>query len=364
MSVIRHLYVHVPFCTHVCPYCGFFKTRNVPAETRGFVPALLAEARWARANFDVQPLTVYFGGGTPSALSVTQLEELFAGWPWPLPVGEFTFEANPLTVSARKAAVLRAAGVNRVSLGAQAFDTASLKLLGRRHDAGAVRDTLKILRAAGFDNINLDLMFALPGQTLAQWQGTLSAAVALRPEHISAYNLSYEEDTEFFNRLATGVWRADADRDREFFLQTTELLARHGFEFYEISNYARAGFASAHNRAYWRGEDYLGIGPGACATVGLERWQNVADNRRYVEALALTGAPPREIEPLTVTVKHAERVMLGLRTREGVPLPLLAGKDAALRNLEQEGLLVIVNDSAALTVRGRLVADSITELLI
>ncbi|MDR2463535.1 MAG: radical SAM family heme chaperone HemW [Verrucomicrobiales bacterium] len=362
MSAVRHLYVHVPFCTHICPYCGFFKTRNVPGETRGFAAALLAELKWARENFDLRTETIYFGGGTPSALSVTQLEELFAGWP--LTAREFTFEANPLTVSARKAAVLRAAGVNRASLGAQAFDGETLKMLGRRHDAEAVRGTMRILRAAGFDNINLDLMFALPGQSFERWQRSLSAAVAARPEHISAYNLNYEEDTEFFARLSAGVWRADADREREFFLRTGDFLARHGFEFYEISNYARAGFESAHNRAYWRGEDYIGIGPGACSTVGMERWQNIADNQRYVETLTRTGAPPREIEPLTVGVKNSERIMLGLRTREGVTLTALAGKDGTLRNLEREGLLVIVNGNAALTVKGRLVTDSITELLI
>ncbi|MDR1144515.1 MAG: radical SAM family heme chaperone HemW [Verrucomicrobiales bacterium] len=362
-AVIQHLYIHVPFCAHLCPYCGFFKTRNVPAETRGFVPALLAELRWARANFDVRPLTVYFGGGTPTALSVSQLEELFAGWPWPLAAREFTVEANPLTVSARKAAVLRAAGVNRVSLGAQAFDAASLRLLGRRHDADGVRATVAVLRAAGFDNLNLDLMYALPGQTFAQWASSLSAAVALAPEHLSAYNLSYEEDTEFFRHFIASGGGADTDREREFFLRTTAHLARHGYAQYEISNFARAGRESAHNRAYWRGEDYLGCGPGACSTVGLQRWQNLADNRRYVEALTVTGAPPRDLEPLTVKMKTAEKIMLGLRTREGVPLTLLAGQPDALENLIREGLLTVSGDRAALTLAGRLVTDSVAELL-
>jgi oxygen-independent coproporphyrinogen III oxidase len=330
---------------------------------KDFVPSLLAELKWARENFDLQPETIFFGGGTPTALSVGQLELLFADWPW-REVREFTFEANPLTISPRKAEVLRLAGVNRVSLGAQAFDEATLKTLGRTHNAEDVRKTVKILRAAGFSNINLDLMFALPGQTFEQWRGSLLAAMELKPEHISAYNLNYEEDTEFFNKLKAGVWRVEESAEKDFFGYAEEFLAQHGFAHYEISNYARDGYESIHNQAYWRGADYLGLGPGACSTVGLQRWQNIANTQLYAKSLTATGEPLREIEPLTTTTKSAEKILLGLRTSEGVNLSLLADKKDALTNLEQEGLITILCNYATLTRKGKLVADSVTELLI
>ena len=363
MSIIRHLYVHVPFCTHICPYCAFYKTRNLSAEMRDFVPSLLAELKWARENFDLQPETIFFGGGTPTALSVSQLETLFADWPWRA-VREFTFEANPLTISPRKAKTLRLAGVNRISLGAQAFDEPSLKILGRTHNADDVRKTVEILRTAGFGNVNLDLMFALPGQTFAQWQSSLLAAVELQPEHISAYNLNYEEDTEFFNKLKAGVWRVEETQEKDFFSYAGEFLAQHGFGHYEISNYARAGFESIHNQAYWLGADYLGLGPGACSTVGWQRWKTVANNQLYTSTLMAKGEPLREIEPLTADTKRAEKILLGLRTRDGVATSLLAERRDVLTNLEREGLITVLSDRAALTTKGKLVADSVTELLI
>jgi oxygen-independent coproporphyrinogen-3 oxidase len=363
MSVIRHLYVHVPFCTHICPYCAFYKTRNLTTEMKDFVPSLLAELKWARENFDLQPETIFFGGGTPTALSVLQLEALFAQWPW-REVREFTFEANPLTISPRKAEVLRLAGVNRISLGAQAFDEPSLKILGRTHQAEDIRATMAVLRRAGFDNINLDLMFALPGQTFEQWQSSLLAAVELQPEHISAYNLNYEEDTEFFDKLQAGVWRVEESHEKEFFGYAEEFLAGHGFDHYEISNYARNGFESVHNHAYWLGADYLGLGPGACSTVGLQRWKTVANTQLYGSTLMAKGEPLREMEPLTANTKNAEKILLGLRTREGAALSLLADKRDVLTNLEQEGLITLLSDRATLTTKGKLVADSVTELLI
>lgn len=360
--LIRHVYIHVPFCTHICPYCAFHKERNVGDSFRHFLPALKREIRWALENFDLKPQTVFFGGGTPSALSLRQWEELFAIWPW-LSVTEFTVEANPLTLSQAKAALLRSGGVNRISLGAQSLDAEMLKVLGRTHQPGDVAETMKILRAAGFDNINLDLMFSLPGQTLASWQATLHQALALHPEHISTYNLTYEEDTEFLRRQQSGLYQENEVISRSMAECAHDLLEEAGFDHYEISNFARPGRASVHNLAIWRGADYLGLGPSACSTVAGQRWKNAADTRRYIESLVESGEPPREFEALTPAQRDEEMILLGLRTREGFDAKLVR-QPSALEDLMNEGLVEIAAGRVRLSRQGRLVADAVTELLI
>src|SRR5204863_6258034 len=209
--------------------------------------------------------------------------------------------------------------VNRISLGVQSWDEDLLKTLGREHSAPQAKKSFQILRDAGFSNINVDLMFGLPGQTIEQWRVTLEKTIALQPEHISAYCLTYEEDTEFFLRQSRGEFRQDADTDAEFFEMTMSILEDAGYEHYEISNYARPGYSSVHNRAYWLGEDYLGMGPSAVSTVDMQRWQNVCDYRAYIDR-ALSGQSPRgSSETLTREMKRTERMALSLRTRDGIP---------------------------------------------
>lgn len=360
---IGHLYVHVPFCTHICPYCAFVKTKNTLPLMKAFLPALKAELKRAVAEHEIQPRTVYFGGGTPSALSPVQLEDLFSGWPFGA-VEEFTMEVNPATITPGKAELLRRVGVNRISLGVQSFDPAELKLLGRTHTAEQVAETVAILRRAGFDNISIDLMFALPGQDLAGWRRNLDAAVALEPQHVSAYNLTFEEDTEFLTRLESGEFKADSERDAAFFELTVEHLGPLGFEAYEISNFAREGWQSLHNRAYWEGKDYLGFGPGACSTVGLERYTNTGDVERYCRETVEGGMSPRETEPLTSHTRQVERIVLGLRTSRGVSLREMEPWQGVVDQLKTEGWLVTNGDRAILTPRGRLVADSIAEIFV
>src|ERR1700726_1738976 len=268
-DTIRHLYLHIPFCARICPYCAFYKELLDRSQTQRFCDALLRELRQYR---HLVPSTIYFGGGTPTALSTSQLELLLSGFHEQLDLSqlvEWTFEANPGSVSPRKRKALRKFGVNRISLGVQSWDDELLKLLGREHNARQAGESFRILRAAGFANINVDLMFALPGQTRAQWRTTLEKTISLQPEHISTYCLTYEEDTEFFRRHARGEFRQDADADAEFFESAMSILENAGYEHYEISNYARPGFSSVHNRAYWAGEDYIGIGPRAFSTRGL-----------------------------------------------------------------------------------------------
>src|SRR6266536_1795566 len=273
-SPIRHIYVHIPFCARICPYCAFYKDLLDRSQTWRFCEAILRELDQTRRSFVVSPETIYFGGGTPTALTTAQLEFLLRGFRERLDLSfleEWTIEANPGSVSMRKAALLRKLGVTRISLGVQSWEDELLKLLGREHNGRQAEESFRSLRAAGFSNINVDLMFGLPGQTIEQWRATLGTTVALQPEHVSAYCLTYEEDTEFFVRHASGEFRQDADGDAEFFDMAMSILENAGYEHYEISNYARPGFSSVHNRAYWLGQDYLGIGPSAVSTVGTLR---------------------------------------------------------------------------------------------
>jgi len=361
---IEHLYVHVPFCTHICPYCAFVKTKNSLPEMKLFLPALMTELNAARQEFDLDPQTIFFGGGTPTALSLSQLESFFAEWPWIGNGAEFTMESNPATISAEKAALLLAAGVNRISLGVQSFDSELLKLLGRTHDREQVLRTVDVLRSAGLENLNLDLMFALPGQSLEQWQSCLLQAVELQPEHISCYNLNYEEDTAFFERLNSGLYRIDERAERGFFLESDRLLGEAGYIHEEISNYAQPGFSCVHNWSYWQGKDYLGLGPGAFSTVQGRRWQNEATVDAYARRVEWEGSARINLETLSPQTLLGERIMLGLRTWEGVLLSDLIPWENELKDLQEAGLIRFDRERAKLTAEGSLVADSIAEIFI
>ena len=368
---VRHIYVHIPFCARICPYCAFYKDLLDRSQTSRFCETLLRELErneWRRRTGDrhslLRPSTIYFGGGTPTALNIAQLELLLRGFHERLELSqlvEWTIEANPGSVSARKATLLKKFGVNRISLGVQSWDDELLKLLGREHDARQAEESFQILRKAGFTNINVDLMFGLPGQTADQWRATLEKTIALHPEHVSTYCLTYEEDTEFFLRHARGEFRQDTDADADFFEMTMAILEEAGYEQYEISNYARRGFESVHNRAYWLGKDYLGIGPSAVSTIGMQRWQNVCDYRAYIDRLRSEKSARGSNENLTDEMKRTERIALGLRTRDGISASEL--KNFAQETDELVGLQLLrkSNGNFVLTRRGKSLADSISE---
>lgn len=362
--MIRHIYVHIPFCARICPYCAFYKDLLDRSQTRRFCEAILRDLDQQCTSFALMPETIYFGGGTPTALTTSQLEFLLGGFRKRLNLSwlaEWTIEANPGSVSARKAALLRKLGVTRVSLGVQSWDSELLKVLGREHNSQQAEQSFHILRAAGFTNISVDLMFGLPGQTIEQWKFTLEKTIALRPDHISAYCLTYEEDTEFFLRHARGELQQDTDADAMFFEMTMSIMEDAGYEQYEISNYTRPGFSSVHNRAYWLGKDYLGMGPSAFSTVGMNRWQNVCDYRAYIDRVFSGQSPIGFSENLTNEMKRTERIALSLRMREGIAASELRHFEQETKEFTSLGLLRKSSGNLTLTRKGKALADSIAE---
>ena len=367
MEPIRHLYFHIPFCPKLCPYCCFYVEVGSRNKTTAFLDALLAEVARAAAERDVRPHTIYFGGGTPSALTTAQLEYLFDGLRARLDLrelGEWDLEANPATIRADKARLLRDAGVTRLSLGVQSWDDALLATLGRTHDAAQAERTFALLREAGFANLNIDLMFAVPGQTHAQWQATLDRTLALGPEHVSCYCLTYEEDTEYFRKLTGGAFVQDDERDAQLFETTMDTLGAGGFAHYEISNYARAGHESRHNLAYWQGRDYLGFGPGAFSTIGPERWENIRDTAGYTQRM-LAGESTRGFtEALTLEQRRGERAAFGMRMAEGLALADLAPWRAEMEEFRALGFVEESGARLRLTRRGKLMADAVAEAFV
>ena len=364
---IRHLYLHIPFCARICPYCAFYKELLDRSQTERFCEAVLCELKHHTQDRHLLPSTIYFGGGTPTALTTSQVERLLKGFRALLDLStltEWTVEANPGSVSPRKAALFQEHGVNRISLGVQSWDEEMLKILGREHNAPQAEKSFSILRAAGFTNINVDLMFGLPGQTTPQWRSTLEKTISLQPEHISAYCLTYEEDTEFFLRQARGEFHADPDVDAQLFEMTMSILQNAGYEHYEISNYARPGFSSAHNSAYWAGEDYLGIGPSAFSTRGPQRWQNVSDYRDYAGRILSGKSAIGTMEQLTPEMKRTERIAFSLRTVEGISAESLQAWPKETQEFVALGLLRQSNGNFVLTTAGKSLADSVAEAFV
>ncbi|HEY6840347.1 MAG TPA: radical SAM family heme chaperone HemW, partial [Chthoniobacterales bacterium] len=311
--------------------------------------------------------TIFFGGGTPSALSVKQLEFLLTGLRGRLDLSglrEWTLEMNPATVSLEKAQMLREFGVNRISMGVQSWDPELLNRLGRVHSAEQAERSFQILREAGFNNLNLDLIFGIPGQSTEIWEQSLRKTIDLAPEHISAYCLTYEEDTEFFRRHQRGELLQNTELDAKFFELTMALLESSGYQQYEISNYANPGYECLHNLAYWRGRDYLGLGPSAFSTIGKQRWQNTPDTSRYIEQLEAGIEPVSLREEITGQIRKSEEIAFGLRTSTGVLESTMQGWTRELDALRNEGYLEEKNSHLRLTTKGRMVADAIAELFV
>jgi oxygen-independent coproporphyrinogen-3 oxidase len=364
------LYIHIPFCLRKCAYCGFYSITD-----RSLIPAFRSALRremalyrgWA-SSFD----TLYIGGGTPSILPEGDLEGLIIDIRAAFSIAtgaEITVEANPADITESLLAVLRCSGVNRLNIGIQSFNDGILALLGRRHNKKQGEEAIAAARRAGIENIGIDLIFGVPGQRLDAWLSTLRAAVALNPDHLSCYQLTLEEGTPLAEKCSRGeiVLPEDAVQ-ADFFYNTSKLLEENGYLHYEVSNFARPGRESRHNRKYWNHVPYLGFGPAAHSFDGRRRWWNHRSFTTYRKDLAAGRPPVADSELLTEEQLRLEALFLGVRTRKGVDLEdyqrryqlnLLNVKGNLIRCLTEEGLVEVRDGFLRPTRNGMAVADSL-----
>jgi len=370
---IRHLYLHVPFCAHRCGYCDFVTVVGRPGEHDRYVEALLRELELEGGDLANEVETMFLGGGTPTFLNAGALERLLRATPR---AAEVTVEANPETVTPELALLLRRNGVTRISLGAQSFDPRLLRVLERGASPEDVRRAFYAFRDVEFDNISLDLIYGIPGQSTADLERDLDQALALEPDHLSCYELEAKSGTRFTHTFGDELAR-QAEAMEGYFERVVERLTGAGYRWYETANFCRPGapaaaadFRAQHNLAYWHGHDYLGVGVGAVSTIAGERRRNSPGLARYMAALEARTPPPRETEQLDDETAQIERVLLGLRLDEPLSLTgLEAAVDAdALRKLERLGLAEIgVEDggrSLLLTPRGRFLGGGVTAELL
>jgi oxygen-independent coproporphyrinogen-3 oxidase len=372
------LYLHIPFCHTRCYYCDFNTYAGILPLREPYVRALLTEIDMAgrmAQHADGTPRrtrTIFFGGGTPSLLTVGQVTRLLDTCRQAFAVdqeAEITLEANPGTLSPEQLPGLRAAGVNRLSLGAQSFDAQLLESLGRIHSPEEIVQALCNARAAGFTSINLDFMFGLPGQTMRHWRETLDRALSLRPEHLSLYSLIIEEGTPFYTWTHEGrITPGDEDLCADMYEYADERLQAEGYENYEISNWALPGHQSQHNLTYWRNLPYLGMGAGAHSFFGRRRFSTVLNPQEYIRLLNRQQRPEAESETIEPAQEMSETAFLGLRTAMGLHLPTFEQRFGVsfthfagerLRPVEEAGLLEQKEGWLRLSKRGRLLGNEV-----
>jgi oxygen-independent coproporphyrinogen-3 oxidase len=389
---VASLYVHVPFCARKCAYCAFYSEASSAELVNRYITALLQEL--AVVADDLQPQTVFFGGGTPSLLNLRQWQQILRALDrlGLLGATEWTVECNPATVSADKARLLRNYGVNRVSLGVQSFDEALLDRLGRIHSRSMVFKSFDTLRGAGFDNLNLDLMFAIPGQSLDTWRATLDEALALGSEHLSCYEVIYEEDTPLYAQLQAGEFDVDEDLACAMYDELLSRAAQDGLHQYEIANFARdhaihpsstihhpasakspPSYACRHNINYWRGGSFYGLGPSATSYVRGVRTRNWANTQLYCEQLEQGKRPIESREELRPLARAGETAAFGLRMVAGWPFEEFrrtTGHDlrrhwaGEMTHLAEQGWGRITPEAFQLTHLGLRFADAAAELFL
>ena len=365
----RAAYVHVPFCRHRCGYCNFTLVAGRDDLINSYLKAVEIELASHQEPHEVT--TLFFGGGTPTHLSSDQLKRLFQSvYRWFLPSvdSEISMEANPADITKEKVALLQDWGVTRVSLGAQSFAEDKLALLERDHSAKDVRRALEITRER-IPQVSLDLIFGVPGETRPVWQRDLESAVALKPDHISTYGLTFEPGTKYYRQLQRGDLASLGEEvEREFYLAAIDQLTAAGFEHYEVSNFAQPERRCRHNQVYWRGQEYFAVGPGAARHIDGVRSTNYRSTTTYLNRVLSGKSPVAEQERLDREARARERLVLGLRMLEGIDchafkratafdVEALAGE--ALVKFRQLGLLTKVADRIRLTRQGLLVSDSL-----
>lgn len=364
---MQHLYIHVPFCRRRCSYCDFSIAVRASIPERQYVEAIRRELEHVFPPATDPLETIYLGGGTPSLLPPTGIASVLEAIASRRPVSaaaEITLEANPEDVTAPAAAVWRAAGVNRISLGVQSFDERVLQWMHRVHDAERPRAAVHTLRAAGFDNVSLDLIFAVPSSLARDWGRDLESALALEPDHLSLYGLTVEPRTPLHRWIARGATSAPSDeRYAEEYLEAHARLEAAGLSFYEVSNAARGRRYSRHNRAYWMGDAYAGLGPAAHSFDGRVRRWNLSAWEAYRRSIAERGTAVESEETLTDEQRTLERVYLGLRTDVGLSLADSRVSSAALAALVEQGWVVEQSGHVKCTVEGWLRLDSLVAAL-
>ena len=383
---IASLYVHVPFCVRKCLYCAFYSEPSRGELIDRYIGALIRELELVSG--DLKPQMIFFGGGTPSHLTLRQWERIFRAME-PLPISgatEWTVECNPATVSMEKAKLLRACGVNRISLGVQSFNETLLDRLGRIHTREMAVESYDILRQAGFDNVNLDLMFAIPGQTLEVWRETLAEAVAMGSEHLSSYEVIYEENTPLNEQLRAGKLDADEDLACAMYDELVERATNAGFQQYEVANFARAstnnpqlsiidlpGRSCLHNVNYWRGGSFYGLGPSATSYVRGVRTKNGSNTQIYCDQLEQGHRPIESSEALEPLARAGETAAFGLRMVAGWPFEQfrqVTGYDLRrewaedMNQLVQQGWGRMLPDRFQLTREGLRFADAAARLFL
>ena len=373
LSATTSVYVHVPFCVVKCGYCDFnsFAPEDEAALDR-FLDGLHGELHMLPVPH--KPVTVFFGGGTPSFLDPARLRRLFAITGPVLDLRgceEVTMECNPESITEEKAKLALDAGVTRISIGAQTFDPRYLKFLDRAHDADQTKAAFEAARRAGHENISLDLMFGIPGQTLEEWESDLTTALAMRPDHVSCYNLTYEPGTRLTRDLNQGKVTPNADdSDLVMFRRTREMLAAAGFTAYETSNFAGRGGPCRHNDHYWQQGDYLGVGPGASDHRSGVRSTNLKPLDAWANSIAKGIRPTASAETLTPAQRAAEALWLGLRRTDGIDLTKLSERlgfdvathfDSTLERLVTDNLVQLSSTRLTLTEQGQVFGNTVGE---
>lgn len=372
------LYLHIPFCVKKCNYCDFFSASGTPKEQADYVSAMIQEIQsYQELSGEYEVQTIFLGGGTPSLLTPEQIEQIFDAIYHIFSVNEnaeITMEMNPGTVDIEKLHAMKAAGVNRLSIGLQSAQNEELKMLGRIHTFEEFLETWKLIEQAGFKNRNIDLMSALPGQTIESYEDTLSKVLALEPEHISAYSLILEEGTVFYDwyekgKLDRGAWKLPSEEEEYAMGELTiQRLAEAGMHRYEISNYAKSGKECRHNLGYWDRVEYLGIGAGSSSLIKGERFDHIRDRKAYIEKIRNGESILIDREILSVESQMEEFMYLGLRKIEGVSrtdFQNYFGKNVddvygeILDKLEEEQLLEFSGNRIRLTHRGMDVSNCV-----